>query len=275
MRVITRKQITKIKVTGMMLSLAMALLSGCTSSKNNASLPEENDASEATDVIEQESEETEDAVMTDNIEVFTQSSIRIKGSAGTIYIDPFSMAEGPNDADFIFITHDHYDHYSPEDIAKVISDGKTVVIAPEKLVSTIKNEVNGFSEVISVVPGESYDESGIKFDTVASYNINKSYHPKESGWCGYVLDVDGTKIYVAGDTDATEEAKQVSCDIAMIPIGGTYTMTPKEAAELINEISPKVTIPTHFGAVVGSPEDADEFEKNVDPSITVEKKIAF
>ena len=132
--------------------------------------------------------------MTDNIEVFTQSSIRIKGSVGTIYVDPFRMTENPKDADYIFITHDHYDHYSTDDIAKVISNGETIIIAPEKLAATIKSEVSGFSDVISVKPGNSYEESGIKFDTVASYNLNKSFHPKESGWCGYVLDVDGTKI---------------------------------------------------------------------------------
>ena len=90
-----------------------------------------------------------------------------------------------------------------------------------------------------------------------------------------MLNVDGLKIYVAGDTDATKEAKQVSCDIAMIPIGGTFTMSPTEAAELINEIRPKVAIPTHFGSIVGSPDDADEFEMKVDSSISVEKKIYF
>ena len=213
--------------------------------------------------------------MTDNIEVFTQSSIRIKGSMGTIYADPFRMTGSPKDADYIFITHDHYDHYSPEDIAKVISVGKTVIVAPKKLVTTIQRDIAGFSEVIPVSPGGTYEVGGIKFDTVVSYNLNKSFHPKESGWCGYVLDVDGTKIYIAGDTDATEEAKQVSCDVAMVPIGGTYTMTPTEAAALINKICPKAAIPTHFGSIVGSPKDADIFEKHVDASITVERKIRF
>ena len=217
----------------------------------------------------------EEVIMTENIEVFTQSSIRIKGSVGTIYVDPFRMAESPNDADYIFITHDHYDHYSTGDIAKVISVGKTIIIAPRKLVAAIKSEVSGFSDVISVTQGNSYEASGISFDTVASYNLNKSFHPKESGWCGYVLDVDGTRIYIAGDTDATEDARRVRCDVAMIPIGGTYTMTPTEAAALINAISPKVAIPTHFGSIVGRPEDADTFEKHVDKSIIVERKIRF
>ena len=239
---------------------------------NDAKLPENEAISEEVSEIEEQEEE---GTMTDNIEVFTQSSIRIKGSVGTIYVDPFRMTENPKDADYIFITHDHYDHYSTDDIAKVISNGETIIIAPEKLAATIKSEVSGFSDVISVKPGNSYEESGIKFDTVASYNLNKSFHPKESGWCGYVLDVDGKRIYIAGDTDATEEAKQVSCDIAMVPIGGTYTMTPTEAAALVNEISPKAAIPTHFGSIVGSPADADTFEKQVDASITVERKIRF
>lgn len=211
--------------------------------------------------------------MTENIKVYTQSSIFIKGSVGNIYLDPFHMTESKKNADFIFLTHAHYDHYSPEDIEKVIADGHTVIIVPEKMADKVKNEIDGYGEVISVKPGESKEVEGLKFETIASYNINKSFHPKADGWCGYILDVDGTKIYVAGDTDATEEAKQVVCDIAMIPIGGTYTMTPTESAELINIMQPKVAIPTHYGSIVGKAEDADIFAKHVTGDVKVEKKI--
>lgn len=213
--------------------------------------------------------------MTDNIEVFTQSSIRIKGSAGTIYFDPFNINGNPQDADFVFLTHDHYDHYSSDDVSKVVAEGRTVIVVPQKMAATVSNEISGYAEVVSVAPGESNEINGLKFETVASYNISKAFHPKSAGWCGYVVEVDGEKIYVAGDTDATAEAKAVVCDIAMVPIGGTYTMTPKEAADLINVMQPKVAIPTHFGSIVGSPKDADAFEKNVNASIEVVRKIRF
>lgn len=210
--------------------------------------------------------------MTGNIEVFTQSSIRIKGSEGTIYLDTIGMEEEPHDADFIFITHDHYDHYSPEDIAKVISD-RTILIVPEKMAETVKKDIKGYADLVPVKPGESKEVNGLKFETVASYNTDKQYHPKNAGFMGYVLQVDGKRIYVAGDMDATEEAKAVRCDIAMVPIGGTFTMDAKEAAGLINIIQPKIAIPTHYGSIVGTKKDADVFAANVSETILVEKKL--
>ena len=212
--------------------------------------------------------------MTSNIEVFTQSSIRIKGRIGTIYVDPFNMSTEPKDADFIFITHDHYDHYSPEDIEKLISKD-SVIVVPKKLSATVKKEIIGFDKIISVSPGELQEVNGLQFETVASYNVNKSFHQKSAGWVGYILNVDGKRIYIAGDTDATDEAKAVKCDVALVPIGGTFTMDAKEAAKLINIIQPEIAIPTHYGSIVGKPKDADIFEYNVNETIKVETKIKF
>lgn len=214
----------------------------------------------------------EEETMTGNIEVFTQSSIRIKGSEGTIYLDTIGMEAEPHDADFIFITHDHYDHYSPEDIAKVISD-RTILIVPEKMAETVKKDIKGYADLVPVKPGESKEVNGLKFETVASYNTDKQYHPKNAGFMGYVLQVDGKRIYVAGDMDATEEAKAVRCDIAMVPIGGTFTMDAKEAAGLINIMQPEIAIPTHYGSIVGRKKDADVFAANVSETIRVEKKL--
>lgn len=216
--------------------------------------------------------ETEEETMTENIEVFTQSSIRIKGSEGTIYLDTIGMEGEPHDADFIFITHDHYDHYSPEEIAKVLSD-RTVLVVPEKMAETVKKDIRGYADLVPVKPGESREVNGLKFETVASYNTDKQYHPKEEGFIGYVLEVDGRRIYIAGDTDATEEAKAVRCDIAMVPVGGTFTMDAKEAAGLINSIQPEIAIPTHYGSIVGRKKDADTFAANVNGTIRVEKKL--
>ena len=212
-------------------------------------------------------------VMTDNIEVLTHSSIRIICTYGTIYIDPYQVREMFNDADYIFVTHDHYDHYSPEDIRKVIGKD-TVFIVPEKMEKAVSADF-GKWEVKAVGPGESYIVKDIAFETVASYNLFKPFHPKKNGWCGYILTIDGNRVYIAGDTDATKEAKSVKCDIAMVPIGGTFTMDAGKAAELINHIRPKAAIPTHYGSVAGKPEDGEKFRRLVDPSVIAEIKLVF
>ena len=204
-----------------------------------------------------------------DITVFTQNSIRIGSSIGKIYIDPFRMNEAPKDADYILVTHDHYDHFNPEDIPKV-SRGDSVLVVPENMKEKAK-EVSGMvGRIVTVKPGDSLNVDKLSVDTIPSYNIGKPFHPKEAGWVGYILNVDGKRIYIAGDTDATEEAKKVKCDIALVPIGGKYTMNAKEAAELVNIIRPKIAIPVHFGGVVGSPEDAETFKSNVDKDIEVQ-----
>lgn len=208
--------------------------------------------------------------MTDNITVFTQSSIRIQSSIGNVYIDPFQMKEEPKDAAFILITHDHYDHFSPEDIRKVAGDS-CVLIVPEKMQDKAR-EVCG-DDIHKVVPGASYEIKGLKLETVPAYNSLKPFHPKGAGWVGYILELDGRRIYIAGDTDAVKEVQSVKCDIALVPIGGTYTMNAKKAAELINKIKPTVAIPTHYGSIVGKKEDADEFAANVKKPVKVEIKM--
>ena len=212
-------------------------------------------------------------VMTENIEVLTHSSIRIRRTYGTIYIDPYQVREKLNDADYIFIIHDHYDHYSPEDIRRVIGKD-TVFIVPEKMEKTVTSDFREW-KVNAVSPGGSYLVNDISFETVAAYNILKPFHPKKNGWCGYILTIDGKRIYIAGDTDATKESKAVKCDIAMVPIGGTFTMDAKKAAELINHIKPNTAIPIHYGSVAGKPEDGEIFRRSVDPSIITEIKLVF
>ncbi len=213
--------------------------------------------------------------MTGNIEVFTQNSIRIKDRGRNIYFDPFQMKEDPHDADFIFITHDHYDHFSPEDIMKV-AGSDTVLIVPEKMAGKAAGEVAGLAErMITVKPGIYREVDGLEFETIPSYNILKPFHPKNAGWVGYILHIDGRRIYIAGDTDATKEAKAVECDIALVPIGGTYTMDVKKAAELINTFRPDVAIPTHYGSIVGNPSDGEAFAELVKAPVKVELKIRF
>lgn len=215
-----------------------------------------------------------EAIMTENIEVFTQNSIRIRTGAGIVYIDPFQMKEEPKDADFVFITHDHYDHFSPDDIGKV-SKADTVLVVPEKMAGKAR-EVSGIAGKIETVkPGVYREIGGLEFETTPAYNSLKPFHPKSAGWVGYILRVDGQRIYIAGDTDATKEARAVKCDVALVPIGGTYTMDAKKAAELINEIRPGVAIPVHYGNIVGKPGDGDIFAEHVKDPVKVEFKIAF
>ncbi len=209
--------------------------------------------------------------MVDNIDVFKQNSIRIKSDVGTIYIDPFKIDDETHDADFILITHDHYDHFSSEDIDK-IKKNTTVLVVPEKMEAKAVIE-SGIKEIETVKPGTYHEVGNLELETIPMYNILKPFHPKAAGWVGYILKINGKRIYIAGDTDATQEAKEVICDIALVPIGGTYTMDAKKAAELVNEINPEVAIPTHYGSIVGKLSDAKVFAANVKDSIKVVEKI--
>ena len=184
--------------------------------------------------------------MLDEITLFCHNSIKIVGSK-VVYIDPYKIEEESHDADFILCTHTHYDHYSLEDIEK-IKKKSTVIIAPA--------DIQG---IIKVVPNVKYEIEGLKFKTTYAYNLNKEFHPKENNWVGYIIELDGKKYYIAGDTDFVPEIKDIKCDIAFLPIGGTYTMNKEEAAELAKSIDAKIIVPTHYGLIVGEKSDGKEF----------------
>ena len=212
--------------------------------------------------------------MIDKIEVFTQNSIRIKSDAATIYVDPFEMKEEPHDADYVLITHQHYDHFSPNDIRKVIKDS-TIIVAPESMIDDAMEHEREVKEIVGVKPGDSKNVEGLQLEAVPAYNTLKPFHPRRAEWVGYIVTLEGKRIYIAGDTGLTKEAKQVKCDIALIPIGGTYTMDHKRAAELINTITPEYAVPTHYGSIVGKPSDAQAFAKLVKEPVKVVEKIQF
>lgn len=203
--------------------------------------------------------------MLEYIEVLCHSSIKINKEK-VIYIDPFKIDKNYNDADIVFITHDHYDHYSEEDIDKVINEN-TIIIIPEELLTKLLRKGINKNAIITVEPNEKYMVQGIKFETIPAYNTNKTFHPKENGWVGYSITLDDIRYYIAGDTDITEENRKVKCDVAFVPVGGTYTTDFKEAAQLINEIQPKIVVPIHYGSVVGTKQDATDFIKLLNPSI--------
>ncbi len=202
--------------------------------------------------------------MLENIQVLYHSSIKINKEK-VIYIDPFKIVDDCHDADIIFITHSHYDHYSEEDIKKIIKENTKIVVTED-----LKENVNNITKsenVIIVKPNEKYYVDGISFETIPAYNTNKKFHPKQNNWVGYVIELNGLKYYIAGDTDITEENKQIKCDVAFVPVGGTYTMTAKEAADLVNIIKPKIAVPIHYGSVVGSKQDATDFVNLLDKGI--------
>ena len=203
--------------------------------------------------------------MIEDIEVLYHSSIRISKNK-IIYVDPFKIDKNYNDADIVFITHDHFDHYSEEDIDKVINENTTIIIPKELLTKILRKGINK-NAVITVESNKEYMVQGIKFETIPAYNTNKTFHPKENDWVGYIITLDGIRYYIAGDTDITEENRKVKCDVAFVPVGGTYTMDFKEAAQLINEIQPKIAVPIHYGSVVGTKQDATDFIKLLHPSI--------
>ena len=207
--------------------------------------------------------------MLNNIEILCHSSIKMnKGKI--IYVDPFHIKENYEDADIILITHSHYDHFSEEDIEKV-RKADTKIYVTEDYVENARQLGFSENEIIGVKPYQTYYEGDIEINTVPAYNVNKQFHPKENNWVGYILKIDGTSYYIAGDTDITEENKKIKCDVAFVPVGGTYTMTAKEAAELVNIIKPKVAIPIHYGDIVGTKEDATTFVNSLENGI--ESKI--
>ena len=212
--------------------------------------------------------------MIDNIEVFTQNSIRIRSDVGTIYVDSFRMKEEPHDADFVLITHAHYDHFSINDIRKVIKD-ETIIVVPEKLEDDAGELKHDIKDIVTVKPGIHTKINGLEIETVPAYNTLKPFHPKRAGWVGYILTIGGKRIYIAGDTGATKEAGQVKCDIALLPIGGTFTMDAKRAADLVNTMTPEYAIPVHYGGLVGKKTDGKTFASLVKSPVKVVEKIQY
>ncbi len=200
--------------------------------------------------------------MLDSVAINHHSSIRIS-SGKTLYFDPFCIDEATGDADIIFVTHDHYDHFSPEDIEKIMK-ADTIFVAPASTAAQIRGTFGIPDErIVTVAPGDKTEILGIPVEVIASYNPGKKFHPKANGWVGYVVTVDGLRYYICGDMDITEEGKAVKCDVLFVPCGGTYTMDYKEAAEFTGYVRPKCVIPTHYGDPVGEKTCGSAFAKEI------------
>lgn len=193
----------------------------------------------------------------------THSTIKLtKGPV--IYFDPIGIHDEPKDADMVFITHNHHDHFSKDIIKRIVKENAHF-IAPADVADLLRK--GGINNITEVVPNQSYSVEGINFTTVPSYNINKNYHLKENNWVGYVVEYHNTSYYIAGDTDLIPEIENLNVDVAFLPVGGTYTMNANEAAKAANLMKPLVAVPVHFGSIVGTTEDANTFISELDKSI--------
>jgi L-ascorbate metabolism protein UlaG (beta-lactamase superfamily) len=193
----------------------------------------------------------------------------------TIYIDPFQIAASPPKADVVLISHEHFDHLNLDDLKKVVAPNTVLIAHHQSKGELLKLKSK---EVKIVKPGDKVKVGKLEVQAVPAYNLNKFrepgkvFHPKEDGKLGFVLTINGVRIYHAGDTDHIPEMKGMRPDIALIPVSGTYVMTAKEAAEAVAAIAPKVAIPMHFGAIVGERNDAETFKKLVTCQVEILEK---
>ncbi len=193
--------------------------------------------------------------MIDNIHWLGHDTFKIVGEK-TIFTDPFQLKRSAH-ADIILITHEHYDHCSPEDVRN-IQGPNTIIVTTADCARKLSGNIK------TVKPGDRLTIEGIEIEVVPAYNVVKErlkFHPKANNWVGYIFTVDGKRIYLAGDTDFIPEMEGIKADIALLPVSGTYVMTADEAAKAALAIKPKIAIPMHYGAIVGSSKDARRFEE--------------
>lgn len=193
------------------------------------------------------------------------AGLKIKTKEGVIYIDPYQIKADHEKADILFISHSHYDHLDEPSIKAVIKS-ETTLFCPDECKTKLA-EITQLEHIVALFPNDEYIHGHLKVQSTPAYNLTKPYHPKEKQWLGFVIYVDGVKIYFTGDTDHLKELENINCDIGLFPIGGIYGMDAVEAAGLANVIKPKImSIPVHWGTLVddqgrmlGTEADAKKF----------------
>lgn len=191
------------------------------------------------------------------------SSISVETSYGVILVDPWKLDKGIK-ADFVLITHSHFDHLSIDDVKKALPTGRPVVAPPDCLV-----DLQQSYDCRPISPGKSIRVEKIGITATPAYNPHKDFHPRNNNWVGYIIEADNTRIYVTGDTDLIPEMEKIAADIVILPVGGTYTMNFEEAAKAVQLIKPRLAIPIHYGDIVGQADDGKKFAAAL-PGIKVE-----
>jgi L-ascorbate metabolism protein UlaG (beta-lactamase superfamily) len=226
-----------------------ATLCGC---KKDQPIPESAKTTEETTQKEQETRK--EAAMGLTLQWLGHASFKICHEDTVLYIDPWKLKDSPHDATIVLVSHSHYDHYSPSDMAKVSGPETKLIASPDVIAKEKVGE--------SIMPGMIVELDTARVRGVAAYNPDKDFHPKSNNWVGFVIEIGSKRLYYAGDTDLTEEMKALqNIDVALLPVGGTYTMDAKQAAEAVAHFKPKMVIPYHWGDIVGGRSDAEQFSK--------------
>ena len=200
------------------------------------------------------------AAVLEGVTWFRQSSFRWQGEGLVVYVDPWGVHDDVP-ADVILITHAHHDHFQPREIEH-LRTSSTTIVAPRD----VADELTG--DVTAISPGQAVEANGLKIEAVPAYNTAEErldMHPRANGWVGYLFEFGGRSYYHAGDTDALPELESLDPDVAMVPIGGTYTMDWEQAAGFVKAMEPRMAVPMHFGFVVCSPSAAGRFKKAAAP----------
>lgn len=207
--------------------------------------------------------------MAANIHWLGHDTFRIDGST-TVYIDPWKLPRTVVPAHVVLVTHDHFDHLNLDDIGRIATPS-TVVVGP----AAVTTQIGDRFRTLTVAPGASVEVGTASIAAVPAYNVNKFrapgqlFHPPEAGYVGYVITLDGTRIYHAGDTDAIDEMRDIDCDVAIIPVSGTYVMTAEEAVQACGMLRAREVVPMHYADIVGSVADAEYLAKACPIPVTV------
>ncbi len=195
---------------------------------------------------------------------YGHDAFRVEGPP-IVYIDPWRLPDDLPLADIILITHDHYDHCSPEDVDKILAPD-TILVAPHRAMDKLR-DIPAEKKVVQA--GDRLTLGHLRLEVVPAYNINKKFHPRRAGHVGYILTLHGVRVYHAGDTDFIPEMERIRCDVALLPVSGTYVMDAKEAAQAAAVLQPRLVIPMHYGAIVGSRKDAERLARLTDIPVRI------
>lgn len=262
LKIITMK---KIIIPACLLALGIVLFNACSKEGLNSRDSSAVNAASSKDQLSGDGLDANINKLVKNIHWIEQACFRIDAGKYTVYIDPNSVPDNIK-ADVILITHPHGDHWSQEELDKIVKP-TTILIAPAEVVYNGK-----IGKRVVLKPGEEYNFSAnIKVKAVPAYNIDKTWaHPKENNWVGYLLKVNGVTIYHAGDTELVPEMKTFTADIALLSLGQTYTFNSvDDAAQAAKDVQAKLAIPMHFGLYEGTAEDALTFKSILKGSIPV------